>query len=223
MMEPNHTRLCARAAIAAALALSSTPLLAQVAEAPPPAVPEPVLTFPTAPPPPPAQPTIVLPTELPETVPAQPEAAAPEPEPRPAARAERPAPRAAAPAPASVAAPDPEPVAPDENLAPLAPEPVVETAAPIAASEPAAVPAPDGNDTQFWVAVLAGLAAIALAIWGFIAIGRRRPADRKAALIIERPIVKQRQPVAKMRSHSPYAQELHASSRQLQSQWNAVK
>src|SRR3990170_1141410 len=37
MMEPNHTRLCARAAIAAALALASTPLLAQVAEAPPPA------------------------------------------------------------------------------------------------------------------------------------------------------------------------------------------
>jgi hypothetical protein len=72
---------------------------------------------------------------------------------------------------------------------------VVETAAPIAASEPAAVPAPDGNDTQFWVAVLAGLAAIALAIWGFIAIGRRRPVDRKAAMIIERPVVKPREPV----------------------------
>jgi hypothetical protein len=192
MMEPRHTRHCASAAIVAALALASTPLSAQVAETPPPAAPDPVMTVPTTPAPPPAQPTIVLPTEL-EAAPA--EAAAVDPAPRDAARTERPAPRARAAAPDPAA--DPEPVAVDEDLAPIAPEPRVETAAPVALSEPVAAPAvAEADNTQFWVAVLAGLAAIALAIWGFIAIGRRKPVDRKAALLIERPIVKPREPMA---------------------------
>jgi hypothetical protein len=198
MMEPHHTRLCASAAIAAALALASTPLSAQVAEAPPPVAPDPVLTLPTAPPPQPAQPTIVLPAELPEAAPPA-EAAAPDPAPRDTARTERPAPRAraATAAPAPVAALDPEPVAAEEGLAPIAPEPAVETATPVAANEPAAAPAaPETDNTPFLIAVLAGLAAIALAIWGFIAIGRRKSADRKAALLIERPVVKPREPEA---------------------------
>lgn len=136
---------------------------------------------------------MVLPTELPETEPSAAAAAVPDPAPRDTARTERPAPRAAAP----VAAPDPEPLAAEEDLAPIAPEPVVETAAPVAVSEPVAAPtSPETDNTQFWIAVLAGLAAIALAIWGFIAIGRRKPVDRKAALMIERPIVKPREPVA---------------------------
>jgi hypothetical protein len=62
--------------------------------------------------------------------------------------------------------------------------------APVGVSEPVAAPVePETNNTQLWVAVLAGLGAIALAIWGFIAIGRRRPVDRKAAMLIERPVV----------------------------------
>lgn len=195
MMEPNHTRLCATAAIAAALALASTPLSAQVAEAPPPVAPDPVLTLPTAPAPPPAQPTVVVPTELPPAP--QAEAPAPDPAPRDAARAERPAPRAAALAPARVTAPDPEPVAAEEDLAPVAAEPVTEAVAPVAVSEPAVAPAvPETDNTPFWIAVLAGLAAFALAMWGFVAIGRRKPVDRKAAMMIERPVVKPREPVA---------------------------
>jgi hypothetical protein len=210
MMEPNHTRFCAGAAIAAALALSSAPLLAQVAEAPPPAAPDPVLTIPATPAPSPAQPTppqstIVLPTDLPQAAPPEAEAVAPEPAPRAAARAERPVPRAVAP----VAAPDPEPVAAAEDLAPIAAEPIVEPAAPVATAEPVAtIDQPGSDNTQFWVAVLAGLAAIALAIWGFIAIGRRKPADRKAALMIERPIVKPREPVAA--EPTPSVSPLHA-------------
>ena len=205
MMEPRHTRLCASAAIAAALALASTPLSAQVPEAPPPVAPDPVLTTPTTPPP--AEPAVVLPTEL-EAAPPAAQTAAPDPAPRDTARTERPAPRtrAAAPAPAPVAAPDPEPVTAEEDLAPIAAEPVVETAAPVAVSEPiAAEPAAPANDntTQFWIAVLAGLAAVALAIWGFIAIGRRRPVDRKAALLIERPIVKPREPAAQPLAAEP--------------------
>jgi len=211
MMEPNHTRLCASAAIAAALALTSTSLSAQVAEASPPVAPDPVLTAPTAPAPPPAQPTIVLPTEM-EAAPPAAEAAAPDPAPRDTARAERPAPRAraAAPAPAPVAVAEPDPVVAEEDLAPAAAEPVTETAAPAAVvSEPVEAPAaPATDNTSFWVAVLAGLAAIALAIWGFIAIGRRKPADRKAALIIERPVVKPREPVAA--KPTPSVSPLHA-------------
>ena len=87
---------------------------------------------------------------------------------------------------------------------PIAPEPVAEAAVPVAASEPVTAPVASANDnTQFWVAVIAGLAAIALAIWGFIAIGRRKPADRKAAMIIERPIVKPGEPIAQPLASEP--------------------
>ena len=210
MMEPNRTPFCARAAIAAALALASTPLLAQVAEAPAPVAPEPVLTAPTAPAAPAAQPAMVLPTELPEAAPAA-GAVAPDPAPRDVARAERPAPRAraAAPAPAPVAAS--EPVAVEEDAAPIAAEPVVESAAPGAVGEPVAAPTtPETDNTRFWIAVLAGLAAIALAIWGFVAIGRRKPVDRKAAMMIERPVVKLREPVAAEPVPTPSVSPLRA-------------
>lgn len=210
MMEPRHTRLCASAAIAAVLALSSTPLLAQVAEAAPPATPDPVMTTPTAPPP--AQPTIVIPTEL-EAAPA-PAAAAPDPAPRDTSRTERAKPRtrAAAAAPAPVAAPEPAPIAAEEDLAPVAAEPAAEVAAPVAVSEPVeTAPAPRVNDdnSEFWIAVLGGLAAIAIAIWGFIAIGRRRPADRKAAMLIERPVVTPRESVAAEPMPTPSVSPLH--------------
>jgi hypothetical protein len=152
-----------------------------------------VLVIPDIPAPAPAQPAMTIPTELPEdSAPAA--TTAPEPS-ATTVRTERAA-RAATPAPvrAPVAAPaEPEPLAAEETVAPVAPEPVVETPAPVAASEPAAAPAASNEgETQFWVAAIAALAAIALAIWGFIAIGRRRPADRKAAMLIERPVVQPR-------------------------------
>ena len=217
MMKPHHTRLCASAAIAAALALSSTPLLAQVAPAPTTVEPAPVLVIPETPAPPPAQPTIVLPTELPETAPPPVAATAPEPAPRAAVtttRSERPAPRADAPAPtpANAAEPDPEPVV-EEDLAPIAVEPVVETTAPVATSEPPAASAsPSDNETQFWVAMMAGLVAIAFAIWGFVAIGRRKSVDRKAALVIERPIVHPGEPVAAEPAPAPSVSPLRAAA-----------
>jgi len=207
MMKRNHTRHCATAAIAAAVALSSTPLLAQVAEAPPATPAEPVMTFPEVTAPPPAQATIVVPTELPQAAP-PPAATVTTPQPattRQAAPApvntttERATPRAvAAPAPArtTVAAPaEPAASTVEEPVAPIAAVPVAEPA-PVAVSEPAADAAPenDGEALQFGVAVLAAIAALALAIWGFVAIGRRKPVDRKAAALIERPTVAPRQP-----------------------------
>jgi hypothetical protein len=221
MMKRNHSRLCASAAIAAALALTSTPLLAQVADAPTTVAPEPVLVIPETPAPPPSQPTmqpplqptIVLPTELPET---PPPATVTTPQPTTTTttttttRTERAAPRAATPPPARepVAAPaDPEPaVTAEEDLAPVMADAVPE-AAPIAASEPNVAPVPVSNDgaLQFGFAVLAAIAALVLAIWGFVAIGRRKPVDRKAAAIVERPVVTPRapQPAAVMAEPTP--------------------
>jgi hypothetical protein len=208
MMKRNHTRLCASAAIAAALALPATPLLAQMAPAPTTVAPDPVLVIPTTPTAPPPQPTIVLPTELPDTAPPAETVAEPVPATTtttttPTARpTERTAPRAAAPAPqprTDAAAPvAPEPVAAGEDLAPVAADVAPETAAPVAASEPVtrAAPADNDNTAQLGVAILAGIAALALAIWGFVAIGRRRPVDRKAAAIIERPVAAPSVPVA---------------------------
>jgi hypothetical protein len=202
MMKRNHTRLCASAAIAAALALSSTPLLAQVAEAPPPVAPEPVLVIPTTPAAPPAQPTIVLPTELPEITPppttvTPPErtttttrterASSPAAPPASRARVERPAePTPVAATPDVAAAPDVEPATSE-----TAPELAVEPVPPVAASEPAVESSPTGNEDAIWVGltVIAAIAALVLAIWGFVAIGRRKPVDRKAKAIVERPIV----------------------------------
>ena len=213
MLKRNHTRLCASAAIAAALALPLTPLLAQSAPAPVMVEPAPVLTIPATPPPAaaqptPAQPTIVLPTELPQTAPPPATVTTPERTTAPAAtrteraapapattRAERAAPRAAAPA-----DPAPAPVVEDAEpaVAEAVPETVAEPIAPLAASEPVATepaPADQDNSLLFGATVLAAIAALVLAIWGFMAIGRRRPVDRKAAAMIERPAVAPREPM----------------------------
>lgn len=198
MMKRNHTQLCASAAIAAALALSSTPLLAQFTEAPISAAPAPVQVIPETWSPPPPQAATVLPTELPETTP--PPAIVTTPEPAPVrttttttttrtTRTVAPAPVARTP----VAAPaDPAPVSIDEDLTSVPTEAIAEPANEITVSEPFADEAPADNDNafQFGLIALAAIAAFVLAIWGFIAIGRRKPADRKAATpVIERPVV----------------------------------
>ena len=195
MMKRNHTRLCASAAIAAALALSSTPLLAQPAPAPTTVEPAPVPVFPETLAVPPAQPATVQPTIVVpdiEAAPAPVVETPAEPAPTTTTRTER----AATPDRTRVAAPaDPEPAAVEPDVAPVAtdivPEPVAEPVAPIAATEPVETSAPVDNDNsvQFGIAVIAAIAAIVLAIWGFVAIGRRRPVDRKAAAIIERPAI----------------------------------
>ena len=195
MMKRNHTRHCASAAIAAALALSSTPLLAQLAPAPTTVEPAPVPVFPETLAVPPAQPATVQPTiVVPDIAPA-PTMTAPEPTATTTTTAtttqtERAAPRARAAAPA-----DPAPVAAEEELVPAAAPPVAEVTAepvaPVAVAEPVAdaAPADDSGALQVGLAVLAAIAALVLAIWGFVAIGRRRPVDRKAAAIIERPAI----------------------------------
>jgi hypothetical protein len=212
MMKRNNTLLCASAAIAAALALPFTPLAAQ-APAPAAATPDPVLVIPQTTAPPSAQPaptqTVVLPTELPETAPqaatvraadpaapagetARTERAAATPAARPATRVRTAAATPADPAPAPVAE-EAEPLASD-----LAADTTAEPIAPVAVSEPVAsssTPAGNDNALQFGIAVIAAIAALVLAIWGFIAIGRRRSVDRKAAMIIERPVVRPREPV----------------------------
>jgi len=206
MMKRNHTRLCASAAIAA-LALSPTPLLAQVAPdasvmvepGPVPTFPEPTVTLP------PPQPTIVVP----EIEAAPPPVTATTPEPATtttSTRTERTTTRAAttAPAPrARVAAPaDPAPVVANDAesvVADTAPEPIAEPIAPLPASEPVATvddTSDNGNAVMVGLAALAAIAALVLALWGFIAIGRRKPVDRKAAEVIERPIVAPPAPVA---------------------------
>ncbi len=45
------------------------------------------------------------------------------------------------------------------------------------------------------MALLAGALAVALAIWGFIAIGRRRPVNRRAATVVERPKIHHPAPI----------------------------
>ena len=195
MMKRNHTRLCASAAIAAALALSSTPLLAQLAPAPTTVEPAPVPVFPETLAVPPAQPATVQPTIVVPDIEAAPAPVVETPA-EPAATTTTRTERAAAPARTRVAAPaDPEPAAVEPDVAPVAtdivPEPVAEPVVPIAATEPVETSAPVDNDNsvQFGIAVIAAIAAIVLAIWGFVAIGRRRPVDRKAAAIIERPAI----------------------------------
>ena len=195
MMKRNHTRLCASAAIAAALALSSTPLLAQPAPAPTTVEPAPVPVFPETLAVPPAQPATAQPTIVVPDIEAAPAPVVESPA-EPAATTTTRTERAATPDRTRVAAPaDPEPAAVEPDVAPVAtdivPEPVAEPVVPIAATEPVETSAPVDNDNsvQFGIAVIAAIAAIVLAIWGFVAIGRRRPVDRKAAAIIERPAV----------------------------------
>lgn len=202
--------LRAGSAIAAALALGSTPLLAQDAAAPPVAVPPvaapPVTSSAPAPAPQPipapapapapvmtsnpvvqeVPPKIVVPDVGEE---AEPEAAAPV---REASRAPRQAPAAQ---PAERSAPEPvasaEPSLPEEASAPpVATVPVVSDVAPL----PATDTAEPASDTSLGMlpAILGAIAVVALAIWGFVAIGRRRP--RTAVPVVERPVVAEREP-----------------------------
>src|SRR5690606_18674 len=76
----------------------------------------------------------------------------------------------------------------------------------------AQVAASDNGMTQLWVGLLAGLVAIALAVWGFIAIGRRKPVDRRAAAVIERPVVTPRAPAPAPEAASQVAAPVPAAA-----------
>jgi hypothetical protein len=183
------TRL-AGTALAAVLAFASYPALAQDAVTPFPTVappePAPVIVVPDIALPAPA-PTVVLPAEVPEPAPV-PEASA-EPAPPAAAPAE---PRAQSQAVNRVertpATGEPAAVtqagtvtesAPSAEVDPVALPPVVEPLPPLEA-EPVA--GPDARvDTGIIALAIGGLIFLALAIWGFIAIGRRKPVRRFAA------------------------------------------
>jgi hypothetical protein len=216
MMKQRHSRFCASAAIAA-LALSSTPLYAQVAEGAAPVVPEPVLLPPEAAPvpaapvtaPPPVTvtspaPTMVTPAPVTTTArPAAPTASAnastptrvpaattaatrttPTGAPRSVATEPRSAPRESA-----IATPVADtPVASDTNLAD---ETVIAPATPGAVEEPIAEVAPaatSNQDALFWMSIGGAALALALALWSFVAIGRRRHVSRRIAQV-ERPVI----------------------------------
>jgi len=215
MMKRNHTPLTATAAIVAALALAPTPLLAQAVEIPTDTVIiAPQTTTPAAPPPI-DQPTVVAPAATPQTAPPPTMTTTPKPTTSTTTTTERtttttratPSTRAAAPAPAPRArAAAPAAAAPstaDTVPAPVVDETVTAPIAPIASSEPVTEPeaapstAPGGGDAvMFGIMVLAAIAALVLAIWGFIAIGRRRPVARRAATpVVERPKIQHPAPI----------------------------
>jgi len=203
MTQTTHSLRLAGSAIAAALAFTSTAAWPQDPAAPFPAAPEPVIVVPDiqVPPAPPA-PTTVLPTELPEPAPIpQATVPAPEPEAVPAAPVATTRSRVAAPVVERAAS---APVTPTIADAPLdTSEPVVTEVAPLpVAQEPVAPverPATTSaaDDTGLLALMLGGLVVLALAIWGFIAIGRRKPITRRAeARLAERPAPVVREPVA---------------------------
>ena len=210
-----HSLRYAGSAIAAALALASTPSLAQDAATPFPAPPEPVIVVPEIPVPVTPEPTIVLPSAQPETVQPVPEASAetPAPLPVPAATAAR----TRVTAPAARTAPEPSPRASPAEPAAVDQATVVppaETVVPVALAPIPPVTEPvrqtAGDDTGLLALILGGLVFLALAIWGFIAIGSRRPVRRYAAetiaptpvtaapkpVVIEQASVAGREPVA---------------------------
>ena len=200
MLKRNHTPLYAGAAIAAALAFSPTSRLAQAVEAPVAPAPQPVMA-------PEAPPTTVMtsspvvqqtPTEVvapaENAPPSEPAAAAAAIARTPTTTTRTPAIRRSGPAsPAPVDAPaDSAPAAATDTSEPPVAPPAAEIE-PLAAAAPVAEPVEptvgeDSTDTLL-AALLGGLAVLALAIWGFVAIGRRKPADRQAAENIERPVV----------------------------------
>lgn len=205
MTKTSHSTRPAGVALAAALALASTPALAQFAPdplgAPAAPAPEPVIVVPDIPPPvaSPA-PTVSVPVIVPEAVPA----AAPQPRTTAAAPTRRAPAASAAPAPAApVAAPRAVEPAPIEDAAPIAPAVDV---APVVAetTAPAARPA---NDNTGLIAFIAGaLIVIGLAIWGFVALGRRKlPAQRVATPVAARPLAERPrpQPVPAARPEAP--------------------
>jgi hypothetical protein len=201
----NPTRT-ATAAIAAVLALASTPLAAQeaaptivlpdvttqAAPAAPVAAPAPVAPAPATPAPVMTSAPVVQAVPQPETAPAEPVAA-------PAAAATA-APRAAARTPAAPAAP---PVAAAPAPAPLTPEPAnpeavpafsdafpAETVAPVAAPAPTQAAAPVDGDGVATEALLAGGAVLGLGLLGFVAFRRRKPGQpTQAAPVVQKPRV----------------------------------
>jgi hypothetical protein len=69
-------------------------------------------------------------------------------------------------------------------------------AAPVdVAPEPTATRADNDNSLLFGAAIFAALAALALAIWGFIAIGRRKPVAKRTAPMVERPTIHHPAPI----------------------------
>jgi hypothetical protein len=186
----------AGSAIAAALALASTPSFAQDAAVPFQPAPEPVIVIPEIPTAAPARPTIVVPPVQSETVQPVPTASAePEPQAAPAPAATATRTRAATPAARTAPEPAPRVVTPQPAAAepvailpaPSAVEPVaVEPVAPVAINEPARAVAND--DTGLLALILGGLVFLALAIWGFIAIGRRKSVRRYAAETTAKPV-----------------------------------
>lgn len=215
MTKRTHLSHCAIPAIVAALALGSTPLLAQDAAAPSVVVPPPVSAPPVttsapapipAPAPAPEPETVMTSNPVVQDVPREivvpdvPAQAAPEPVAEAAPAPETsPAPRvasAASAAPESVAPADM--TTPDEAIvppvAPVTVDPVGPEAAPLPVSD-TAEPASDAS-LGLLAALLGAIAVVALAVWGFVAIGRRRHgrAPMAAAVpVVERPTVAERQ------------------------------
>lgn len=192
----------AGSAIAAALAIASTSSLAQDASAQfpaaPPSAPAPVVVVPDIPastiPEPTTQSTVVVPTNEPATVQPIPtttvETPEPEAAPAPAAtttrtRAAEPAVRAAPEPLTPVAAPEPTAIEETTVLPPLTTAQPVEPVTPVTTTEEQRTA---NDDTGILALVLGGLAFLALAIWGFVTIGRRRPVRRYAAETPAKPV-----------------------------------
>lgn len=196
MLKLRHSSYCAGAAIAACLVLGPTPSFAQAIDTTIIPVPEPVVATPATPPAPAAQPVMTsspVVQQMPiETAPPV-DAATPEPAPVTSSATVR---RAPASPPAATRAPAAEPVAePVETAAPVestavatapqpAPAPVASAAQTVepTGAEDAVAPTRTKDSTDTLLAILlGGLAVLALAIWGFVAIGRRKPVERVAA------------------------------------------
>jgi hypothetical protein len=186
MTNTTHSLRQAGTAIAAALALAATPALAQDPATPFPAapdpVPQPVIVVPDIPVPVAPEPTVVEPTAPAETAPPESREEAAEPAPPPTASRTRVAatPARAAPDPApAIDAPGPAVADEAPLLAPVeTPATVAVEPAPVAETD--TVPATTAENAGILALVLGGLVILALAIWGFIAIGRRKPVRRYA-------------------------------------------
>jgi hypothetical protein len=190
MTHKSHLARCAPLAIAATLALGSTPLIAQDAAAPPVST-APVIVVPDVQPAAPPAPVVVVPDV--------PEAAAPAPA-QPTRTTPRLQPRVAAPRPApAAAAPAPEPAPVDTTITEAVPVEVAPVVAapvePIAETDPALTE--DSRDSATTMAVVLGiLAALVLLALGFFALRRKGPKRYAAeAPTIEKPIVR-REPAA---------------------------
>lgn len=198
MMNKRHTKLRARAAMAAALVLTPAVGIAQAPSTPEITVPE--VSAQPAPAPvsqAPAMTSSPVVQPLPEAEPIIEEAseAAPPPAARTVTRGSMP-PRAVAAAPAAATAPEPGTAStePRQTVASVEAEPVI--APPVAAVDEPAEPAADDNrNIDVLPLLFGGLAVLVLAltIWGFVAIGRRKPFEVRVAEI-ERPVPKPPEP-----------------------------